>query len=54
MSAVDVVAFDADDTLWHCESLFQATQMRHDTTPDHPRFHRLDRIADLPALIDGL
>ncbi len=112
MSALDVIAFDADDTLWHCESLFQATQVRladipqrhaphdkveahlhetesrnirllgygikgfslsmietaaelsgqrvtasferHDTTPDYPCFHRLDRIADVSALIDGL
>jgi putative hydrolase of the HAD superfamily len=28
MSKFDVLAFDADDTLWHCESLFQDTQAR--------------------------
>ena len=28
MSKFDIIAFDADDTLWHCESLFQDTQSR--------------------------
>ncbi len=28
MTTIEVVAFDADDTLWHSESLFQATQAR--------------------------
>jgi putative hydrolase of the HAD superfamily len=28
MSKLDVIALDADDTLWHCESLFQETQTR--------------------------
>src|SRR5512143_3054830 len=26
MTAFDVIAFDADDTLWHSESLYAATQ----------------------------
>jgi putative hydrolase of the HAD superfamily len=28
MAGLDVIAFDADDTLWHTESLFQDTQAR--------------------------
>jgi putative hydrolase of the HAD superfamily len=28
MSRIEAIAFDADDTLWHSESLFQATQKR--------------------------
>lgn len=28
MSKIEAIAFDADDTLWHSESLFQATQKR--------------------------
>ncbi len=28
MSTIDAIAFDADDTLWHSESKFQATQAR--------------------------
>ena len=28
MAALEVIAFDADDTLWHCESMFQDTQAR--------------------------
>jgi putative hydrolase of the HAD superfamily len=26
MTTFDAIAFDADDTLWHCESLYAATQ----------------------------
>jgi putative hydrolase of the HAD superfamily len=28
LSKLDIIALDADDTLWHCESLFQSTQVR--------------------------
>jgi len=28
MNRLEAIAFDADDTLWHCESLFQDTQAR--------------------------
>jgi putative hydrolase of the HAD superfamily len=32
---IEVVAFDADDTLWHCESLFQETQARLSEILEH-------------------
>ncbi len=35
MSPIDVIAFDADDTLWHNESLFQETQVRLAEILDH-------------------